>query len=89
MKATPPDSGDDIIFSQVSGSFAQGKGAGLAADGPFSANGIKILLTNFLGVDNKKANEVVKNIQDGDCSCDKSLTPEELQTLEALIKERS
>lgn len=88
MKATPPGSGDDIIFSQTAGSSTQGQGQGLPAEGPFSTGGLQILLTNFLGVNSKQANEVVKNIADGDCSCDKSLTPDELATLEKLIKER-
>ena len=81
-------SSDDIIFSQTDGASTQGLGKGLPAEGPFSTSGLQILLTNYLGVNSKQANEVIKNITDGDCSCDKSLTPDELATLENLIKER-
>ncbi len=89
IKANAPGSADDIIFSTIGGSSAQGQGHGLPADGPFSTTGLQILLTNFLGVNSKQANEVVKNLVDGDCSCDKSMTPDELATLENLIKERT
>lgn len=58
-----------------------------AEDGPFSSDGLQVLLTNFLGVENTKAREVINSIDD--CACDKSLTPEELADIEKFIKEKS
>lgn len=59
----------------------------LPEEGPFSQDGLQVLLTNYLGVTNEKAREVISSIDD--CSCDKSLTPEELGDIERFIEEKS
>jgi hypothetical protein len=60
-------------------------GSTFAVDGPFSADGIQVLLTNYLGIDNQKARQVINSIDD--CACDKSLTPEELAAINTAITE--
>lgn len=69
------------------GTSAGNAGSSLPADGPFSRDGLQVLLTNYLGTSNEKAREVIDGIDD--CSCDKSLTPEELADIERFIEEKA
>ena len=71
--------------SSINGVPTVGGQSTFAPDGPFSADGVQVLLTNFLGVSNQQARQVINNIDS--CSCDKSLTPEELASIDAAITE--
>lgn len=83
---TPLPPSANSATSGVNGNTGAGQN-GFTDSGAFSSDGLQVLMTNFLGISNDKARQVLTTKDD--CACDNSLTPQELNEIEQFVQERS